>query len=181
MDEALELADQILPGVRIPSPRDYQQKRERRRRQGGSVVTFLVTVVPGGRSISVDVVEDPARNVAYPVPSHTFQFNDRLGQVTLTAPRGSTTFRVQKVEQREGETVYRLGERISDGKNGPYPGPSADREIDRLVNEIGAAGGDVTQASAWAEGEGYVDHITRLRKTLRDLRSRPGSRQRTCG
>jgi hypothetical protein len=90
--------------------------------------------------------------------------------VTLTAPRGSTIFRVQKIEQREGETVYRLGERISDGKNGPYPEPSADQEIDRLVNEIAAAGGDVTQASAWAEGEGYVDHITRLRKTLRSTK-----------
>jgi hypothetical protein len=70
-----------------------------------------------------------------------------------------------------GETVYRLGERIADGKNGPYPEPSANREIDRLVNEIAAAGGDVTQTSAWAEGKGYVDHITCLRKTLRDLRS----------
>jgi hypothetical protein len=60
--------------------------------------------------MSVDVVEDLARGVAYSVPqSHTFQFDERLGQVTLTAPRGSTTFRVQKVEQREGETVYRLG------------------------------------------------------------------------
>jgi len=65
--------------------------------------------------------------------------------------------------------------------NGPYPESSADQEIDHLVNEIAAAGGDVTQASAWAEGEGYVDHIARLRKTLRDLRSRPGSRLRTCG
>jgi hypothetical protein len=78
--------------------------------------------------------------------------------------------RVQKVEQREGETVYRLGERISDGKNGPYPEPSADQEIDRLVNEIAGAGGDVTQASAWAEDEGYVDHIARLRKTLRSTK-----------
>ena len=43
--------------------------------------------------------------------------------------------------------MYRLGERISDGKNGPYPEPSADQEIDRLVNEIAAAGGDVTQAA----------------------------------
>jgi hypothetical protein len=75
--------------------------------------------------MSVDVVEDLARGVAYSVPqSHTFQFDERLGQVTLTAPRGSTTFRVQKVEQREGETVYRLWERISDGKNGPYPEPA---------------------------------------------------------
>jgi hypothetical protein len=103
----------------------------------------------------LDVVEDPPREVAYSVPqSYTFQFDERFGQVTLTAPRGSATFRVQKVEQREGGTVYRLGERISDGKNGPYLEPRADQEIERLVNEIVAAGGDVTQASAWAEGEG---------------------------
>lgn len=119
---------------------------------------------------------------AYSVPqSYTFQFDERFGQVTLTAPRGSATFHVQKVEQREGGTVYRLGERISDGKNGPYLEPRADQEIDRLVNEIVAAGGDVTQASAWAEGEGYVDYFTRMRKPLRDLRSRPGSRHRTRG
>ena len=93
---------------------------------------------------------------------------------------GSTPFRVQKVEQREGETVYRLGERISDGKSGPYSEPSADHEIDRLVNEIAAACGDVTQASASAEGEGYVDHITACERRFA-IRSRPGSRQRTCG
>jgi hypothetical protein len=51
--------------------------------------------------MSVDVVEDPPRGVAHSVSqSHTFQFDERLGQVTLTEPRGSTTFRVQKVEQR---------------------------------------------------------------------------------
>lgn len=76
------------------------------------------------------------------------------------------------MEQRDDETVYQLGDRVSDGKRGPYLEPTVDQEIDHLMNPIAAAGADITQASAWAEGESAVGHIARLRKTLRDLRGR---------
>jgi hypothetical protein len=65
--------------------------------------------------------------------------------------------------------VYVLGERIADDdKVGPHPEPLAPEEIDRLEEAIRAAGETPT---AWARGEGYVEHITRLRKQLRDVRS----------
>ena len=116
-----------------------------------------------------DVIEDGARGVAFEVPQdHTVKYDADLGQVTLTAPRGGTTFGVKRVERRDDETVYVVGERIAhDDKLGPYPEPLPPEEIDRLEEAIRAARETPT---AWAEGEGYIEHITRLRRQLRDLR-----------
>jgi hypothetical protein len=117
------------------------------------------------------VIENTTRGVAYEVSPESVKYDPALGQITLTAPRGISTFSVKSVERREDETVYVLDEHIADDDRGAYPEPTVGEEIERLENEIAAAGGDPTQASAWAQGEGYVEHINRLRKQLRALRN----------
>lgn len=120
----------------------------------------------------VNVIEDRARGLAYEVPpGHRLDFDPRSGTVSLRAPRGGSTFQVKGAGGREDETVYALGDRVSDDEDGPYPEPTPGEEIERLEEAIASAGGDQTKASAWAQGEGYVDHIARLRTMLRELRA----------
>jgi hypothetical protein len=116
----------------------------------------------------VIVIENGARAVAYDVPSDNVKYDPAFRQVTLTTPRGgSSTFSVKSVERRDDETVYVLREHIADDDSGPYPEPLPPDEIDRLESGIRAAGATPT---VWAQGEGYLEHINRLWKQLRDLR-----------
>jgi hypothetical protein len=118
------------------------------------------------------VVEDPARHLAYEVRPEDLE-HDAIGKtVHLRSGERGSSFELLDVHHGEGETVYRIGGRISDDDEGPYPEPDIGEGIKRLENAFVDAGGKAVKVTAWAEGEAWLEHAAWLRRMLREQRAK---------
>jgi hypothetical protein len=129
-----------------------------------------------------DVVVYPARGSwGFRLPAqHTITVNDDLGLVYLATPDHGSGYRLELLEETDGEVRVRVGAATDDAHavgTGRVPAlraysfPRIQDELSRLKTELVHLGGRAQEADAWAQGASYDSHTTWLRGRIRSLRS----------
>jgi hypothetical protein len=110
---------------------------------------------------------------------HTITVNEDLGLVYLATPDHGSGYRVERVEESEGEVRVRIGAPTDDAHavgTGRVPAlraysfPQIQDELARLKTELVNSGGSEQEANAWAQGASYDSHTQRMRARIRELR-----------